>query len=88
MKQLDDGRLDGIPGIGKSMARDLADLGFGRVSDLIGADPEEMYRRLQEIRGAPIDRCVLYAFRCAVYCAGTDSPHPDLQKWWNWKDRR
>ncbi len=86
MKILREERLDSLPGIGKSMAQDLIDLGYRRVSDLRGSDAEELYQRLQALRGAHIDRCVLYAFRCAVYCAGTDSPHPDLQKWWNWKD--
>ena len=86
MKIIREDRLDSIPGIGKSLAQDLMDLGYNRVSDLRDSDAEEMYQRLSEIRGTHIDRCVLYAFRCAVYCASTDSPHPDLQKWWNWKD--
>ena len=87
MKILREERLDSLPGIGKSLAKDLNDLGYSRVSDLKDSDAEEMYGRLCEIRSTQIDRCVLYAFRCAVYSASTDSPHPDLQKWWNWKDR-
>ena len=86
MKIIREDRLDSIPGIGKSLAQDLMDLGYSGVSDLRDSDAEEMYQRLSEIRGTHIDRCVLYAFRCAVYCASTDSPHPALQKWWNWKD--
>ena len=81
-------RLDSLPGIGKSLAEDLRDLGYNRVLDLIGSDPESMYQDLIELRGSHIDRCVLYAFRCAVYCASTDDPPPDLQKWWNWKDQQ
>jgi hypothetical protein len=34
-----------------------------------------------------MDRCVLYAFRCAVYYASHDVRDPKLLKWWNWKDR-
>lgn len=74
------------PGIGPSMARDLVDLGVGSVGDLRGQDPDRLYGELCELRGCAIDRCVLYAFRCAVYFAGTSDPHPDLLRWWRWKD--
>lgn len=79
--------LQGIPGIGVSLARDLRDLGFNEPVDLRGADPEKMYADLCELRGMHQDRCVLYTFRCAVYYASTASPDPHLLKWWNWKDR-
>ncbi len=78
--------LQTIPGVGPSLARDLADLGYRRVSQLAGADPEQMYRRLGALRGAHIDRCVLYVFRCAVYYAGNSVHEPERLKWWNWKD--
>ncbi|HEX5159146.1 MAG TPA: helix-hairpin-helix domain-containing protein [Ktedonobacterales bacterium] len=76
-----------IPGIGKSIARDLRDLGIARVADLRQADPEALYDNLCALRGAHIDRCVLYAFRCAVYFASEEQHDPELLKWWNWKDR-
>ena len=76
-----------IPGVGKSIAQDLRDLGVTRVNDLRGRDSEALYEELCQLRGAHIDRCVLYVFRCAVYFA-TEEPHePELLKWWNWKDR-
>ena len=79
--------LQVIPGIGPSLAADLQALGFRSAGELRMQDPEKMYAYLCELRGQAVDRCVLYAFRCAVYFAGTDSPEPDLLKWWNWKDR-
>ena len=79
-------RLQGIPGIGKSLAQDLDDLGYRVVEDLRGENPEEMYQRLILLRGRHIDRCVLYVFRCAVYCASNTVHDPELLKWWNWKD--
>jgi hypothetical protein len=79
--------LQVIPGVGPSISRDLADLGIRRVSDLRGRDPERMFEKLCRLRGAPIDRCVLYAFRCAVYYASSKRRDPKLLKWWNWKDR-
>lgn len=78
--------LQTIPGIGKSLAQDLIDLGIRRVGDLKRRDPERLYRRLNALRGAHIDRCVLYAFRCAVYFASETKPDPALLKWWNWSD--
>lgn len=78
-------RLEAVPGIGKSIALDLRDLGIKRVSDLKGRDPEKMYDDLCRKRGTHQDRCVLYVFSSAVYFAGTDDPDPELVKWWNWK---
>lgn len=79
--------LESIPGVGPSLARDLRDLGYGEVAELRGADPEEMYARLQHLRGRHQDRCVLYVFRCAVHFASSADPDPELLKWWAWKDR-
>ena len=75
-----------IPGIGQSLAHDLLDLGFSRVESLAGEDPEAMYDELCRMRGAHIDRCVLYTFRCAVYFASQTDHEPELLKWWNWKN--
>ena len=91
--------LQTIPGVGPSIARDLTGLGIGRVRDLEGRDPNELYERLSEQRGVRMDPCVLYVFRCAVYYAEThaaETGRPDrelpssereLLKWWNWKGR-
>ena len=81
-------RLEAVPGIGKSLSRDLRDLGIKDVASLRGRDPEKMYSDLNIRRGIRQDPCVLYVFRCAVYFATTDEPDPELTKWWNWKDRR
>jgi len=81
------GDLRRIPGVGPSIARDLADLGIRTVADLRDGDPGELYGRLTKLRGQHIDRCVLYVFRCAVYFASTLDPDPERLKWWVWKDR-
>jgi len=78
--------LQMIPGLGKSIARDLLDLGIRHVRDLKGRDPERLYHKLSVLRGMHIDRCVLYAFRCSVYYASRKKHDPALLKWWNWKD--
>ena len=80
--------LQVIPGVGKSIARALADLGYSKVDELRGEDPERMYNELISLRGRHVDRCVLYVFRCAVYYADNTGYDPELLKWWNWKDRK
>jgi len=80
--------LQVIPGIGKSLGRDLVDLGYQNVDQLKNENPESMYQNLIKLRGQHIDRCVLYVFRCAVYFANNTEHDPQLLKWWNWKDRK
>ena len=80
--------LQRIPGVGPSLARDLADLGIRRVSDLRRRSPERLYQKLCEVRGQHLDRCVLYVFRCAVYFAANSRHEAERLKWWNWKDSK
>lgn len=78
--------LRAIPGVGPSIEADLVALGITGVDALRGQDPEALYARLCAREGTHVDRCVLYVFRCAVYWAESESPDPELSKWWAWKD--
>jgi predicted flap endonuclease-1-like 5' DNA nuclease len=78
--------LQAIPGIGPSLAQDLYGLGITRVAQLKGKNPDRLYDHLEKQAGVHMDRCVLYAFRCAVYYAENPQPDQQLLKWWNWKD--
>ena len=75
-----------IPGVGKSVAQDLIDLGINSIPELEKKDPETLYADLISLKGMHIDRCMLYVFRCAVYYASTEKHDPEKLKWWNWKD--
>lgn len=79
-----------IPGVGKSIANDLWDIGIREVKDLSGKDPEVLYDLLNQFASTVQNRCLLYVFRCAVYFAETPEQEvdPDKLKWWNWKDGR
>jgi hypothetical protein len=79
-------QLRQIPGVGRTIAQDLYDLGFHAVKDLEGRDPEKMYLEHCAQTGMKIDRCMLHVFRCAVYYASNERHDPELLKWWNWKD--
>lgn len=80
--------LQRIPGVGPSLAQDLADLGIRRVTALRRRSPERLYEQLCTLRGQHQDKCVLYAFRCAVYFASEQHHDPERLKWWNWKDAK
>jgi len=79
--------LQRIPGVGPAIAADLLGLGIQSVDDLRGQSPERLYQRLCEQAGGPLDRCLLYVLRCAVYFAENTVHDPERLKWWRWKDR-
>ena len=80
--------LQRIPSVCKSISEDLWDLGIRSIKDLSGQDPEDLYERHSDIKGMPVDKCVLYSFRCAVYYASNEKHEPELLKWWNWKEKK
>jgi hypothetical protein len=77
-----------IPGVGKSIANDLWNIGIRSISDLEGQNPEDIYDLSNRYAGSIQDRCLLYVFRCAIYYANTKEKDRDAEKlkWWNWKD--
>lgn len=78
--------LTTIPSVGPSIAGDLWDIGIRRIGDLKGADPEDLWMKINSHQGQMTCRCVLYTMRCAVYYASNDTTDPELLKWWNHKD--
>ncbi len=77
-----------IPGVGKSIAQDLWDLGFHNVAGLKDQNPQTLYEQHCQQKGMLVDRCMLYVFRCAVYFASNETHEPELLKWWNWHDAK
>jgi hypothetical protein len=77
-----------VPGVGKSIANDLWNIGIACIDDLIGKDPDVLYDLSNRHANTVQDRCLLYCFRCAVYFAETEPDDRDAEKlkWWNWKD--
>ena len=74
-----------IPGVGKSIASDLYELGIRTPLELRNINPEKLYDRLCNFKGVRVDRCMLYVFRCAVYYVSNAKHDPQLLLWWNWK---
>jgi hypothetical protein len=77
-----------IPGVGVSIANDLYNIGISKVEDLVGKDPESLYKKSNDYAGVVQDRCLLYVFRCAVYYASSRSHEPEKLKWWYWKEHK
>jgi hypothetical protein len=75
-----------IPGVGKSIADDLWNIGIRSVTELKGRDPQELYDQSNRYAGMVQDRCLLYVFRGAVYFASNKVHDPEKLKWWNWKN--
>ena len=75
-----------IPGVGKSIAQDLINIGIFSIHDLKGKSPDFLYAQSNAFAGVIQDRCLLYVFRCAVYFAEEHEHDPEKLKWWNWKD--
>ncbi len=78
--------FSGVPGVGPSIEGDLLRLGVKTPEMLARSDPQDLFDRLCRLEGKKVDRCVLYVFRCAVYCCKTPWPDPERAKWWNWSD--
>jgi nucleotidyltransferase/DNA polymerase involved in DNA repair len=79
--------LQTIPGVGKSIAHDLYNIGIRKVIDLRRKNPEKLYQLSNRFAGTTQDRCLLYVFRCAVYYAETPKPEKEKLNWWWWKDK-
>src|SRR5689334_5950453 len=69
-----------IPGVGKSIANDLWNIGIRQVSDLKRQNPEMLFDLSNRYAGAVQDRCLLYVFRCAVYYASHENGKLDEDK--------
>jgi len=87
IKQSCSENLEQIPGVGEAAAQDMRSIGINSVSQLKNRDPENLYQKLCDFKADPVDRCMLYVLRCAVYYASSTEHDPELLKWWNWKDK-
>lgn len=79
--------LTQIPGVGKKMAQHLRSIGYPDIPSLRGQDPMDLYERHRALAGGPVDPCVLYVYRLAVWYADHEGILPlGKEQWWNWKD--
>jgi len=79
--------LEQIPGVGERIAQDMRNIGIHSVRQLKGRNPEKLHQKLCDFKAGPVDKCLLYVLRCAVYYASNTEHDAELLKWWNWKDK-
>ena len=79
-----------IPGVGKSIANDLINIGITKIEQLKGKDAYTLFDESNQFAGCVQDRCLLYVFKCAIYYAETPKEKHDSEKlkWWNWSDKK
>lgn len=78
--------LQQVPGIGAKKEKLLTELGYSSLSELKAADADELYLRDCVKEGWKLDKCVLYAFRCAVAYANDPAPDSSRYRWWYFAD--
>ncbi len=78
--------LERIPGVEPECAVRLKELGYTSVSQLKKQDAEELYYKICIDNGSPVDKSLLYQFRCAIYYATVKKADPKKLHWWYWKD--
>lgn len=79
--------LTKIPGIDRTVADDLIQMGVKKVADLKGKDAERLYHKSNRQAGVVQDRNLLYMLRCAVYFASNEKHEEEKLKWRHWKDK-
>ena len=77
-------RLEDLPNIGPSIASNLRRVGVYRPCDLIGRQPDELYRELCAATGVRHDPCVLDVFMAAVRFIEGEPARP----WWQYTAER
>ena len=82
------GDLRNVPGIGTKKEAELIALGYPTLELLKNADPDDLYLRASANEGQQLDKCVLYAFRCAVAYAKDPAPDPQKYRWWYFADKK
>ena len=51
-------QLEQIPGVGKTIARDMLNIGINSIDDLKGKQAQQLYARLCDFKASPVDRCM------------------------------
>ena len=74
--------------VGPACAKDFLLLGFKKVADLKGQDPNKLYTRLCELTKSKQDPCVEDVLRCAVAQAENPRLPKKWKDWWSWTPYR
>jgi hypothetical protein len=73
-----------LPNIGPAGAKDFEVLGFKYPSELVGADPLQLYEALSAATGCRQDPCVLDVLMSVTHFLEGGKPEP----WWRFTEQR
>lgn len=77
-------RFTDLPNIGPAGAKDFEVLGFTEPSELVGADPLQLFEALCVATGTRQDPCVLDVFMSVTHFLDGGKPEP----WWRFTAQR
>ena len=77
-----------VPGIGAKKEKELIEMGYDSLEKLKDANPDDLYLQACMKANWQLDKCVLYAFRCAVAFAKDPKLDPDKYRWWYFCDKK
>jgi uncharacterized Fe-S radical SAM superfamily protein PflX len=80
--------LKTVPGIGKVMSHELYNIKIHGIDDLKRKRADTLFEMHNKLKRKTQDRCVLYAFRCAIdYANQSEEGRKNYNKnWWDFKD--
>lgn len=73
-----------LQNVGPATYEDLCKLGINSIQDLVKAEADDLYKRLQEITKQKHDSCVWDVFAAIIHEAKTGEKTP----WWQWSKLR
>ena len=77
-------RLDALPNIGKTIARDLELIGIDHPQKLVGKNSFVLHDQLCQEKGYRVDLCVIDVFMSAIDFMEGGEPQP----WWKFTGKR
>lgn len=77
-------KLESIPNVGPAIAAKLRLIGYKKPSDLKGANPYDMHKKICQLTGKRHDPCLLDVFISAVSFCNGNPPKP----WWEFTSMR
>ncbi len=81
-------RLIDLRSVGPATMDDFELLGVSSVQELADCNAQELFDRLCELRGEPLDRCCEDVFACAIAQARDPELPRDQCDWWFWSAER
>lgn len=77
-------KLQDLVSVGKAFVRDFNLLGIRKVEQLVGQNPEKLYRKLEMVKGQPMDICCLDVITAAVKQAENPNLPAQQKQWYYW----